>query len=229
MEATDSIQIIDKLSVLGSQYAVSSTDLGAALSESASTLASTGNSIDETLAMITAMSEVTHSASESGDALNSLAMQLRGYDEETGAYSKNIAELTTSIAQLTATASTPSGISIFTDDTESTYKSTYQIMKDISAVWDSMSNKNQVKLLDVLGGSQNGDNVSALLGNMSQAQNALQSSIYSTGSAYAKQEEWLQSLEGKVQQFQTAFQGLSQAVMDSDFLKGLVDTGTGLI
>lgn len=78
IEATDSISIIDKLNALGNQYAVSSADLGTGLSNSASSLALAGNSIDQTLAMITAMSEVTQDASESGNAIKILSMRLRG-------------------------------------------------------------------------------------------------------------------------------------------------------
>ena len=49
------------------------------------------------------------------------------YDEETQAYTGNVEELTGKIADLTKTASTPGGISLFTDDTKQTYKSTYEI------------------------------------------------------------------------------------------------------
>lgn len=41
-------------------------------------------------------------------------------------------------------------VSIMED--EDTYKSTYQILKEISEVWDSLSDKNQAQLLDKLFG-----------------------------------------------------------------------------
>ena len=36
--------------------------------------------------------------------------------------------------------------------TNRTYKSTYQVLKEISAVWDDLSDKNQAQLLDKLFG-----------------------------------------------------------------------------
>ena len=51
----------------------------------------------------------------------------------------------------------------------------------------------------------------------------------SSGSAYEEQERWLNSLEAKTQQFSAAFQSLSNTMIESDFLKGIVDTGTGVV
>ena len=41
------------------------------------------------------------------------------------------------------------------------------------------------------------------------------------------QEKWLGSLEAKTQQFEAAFQSLSNTVLDSDMLKWFLDLGTG--
>lgn len=226
VQASDSITIIDKLNALGNQYAVSSADLGTGLSNAASALSLAGNSMDQTLAMITAMSEVTQDASESGNALKILSMRLRGYDEETESYTQDVAQLTGEIANLTKTAKTPGGISIFTDDTRETYKSTYQIMKDISEIWDELTDKDQAQLLEKLAGKQRGNSIAALLTNMTQAENALNSSIESSGSAYAEQEKWMQSIEAKAGQFEAAFQSLSNTVIDSELVKFFVDLGT---
>lgn len=229
IEADNAIDIIDKLNALGNQYAVSSADLGEGLSNSASALALAGNSIDEALAMITAMSEITQSASESGNALKILSMRIRGYDEETESYSLDVAELTGQIADLTKTASTPGGISLFTDETKETYKSTYQLLSEISEIWDDLTDKNQAELLETLAGKMRGNSISALITNMAQANNALNDSINSAGSAYEEQERWLDSLEAKTAQFEAAFQSLSSTVVDSDVLKWFVDFGTGAV
>lgn len=67
----------------------------------------------------------------------------RLYDEETESFTNNVEELTGKIADLTKTAETPGGISLFTDDTKETYKSTYQLVNEISKIWDNLSDKNQ--------------------------------------------------------------------------------------
>ena len=64
------------------------------------------------------------------------------------------------------------GISLFTDETKETYKSTYQILKEISEIWDQLSDKNQAKLLEKLAGKRGGQVVAGLLTNFSAAEKA---------------------------------------------------------
>lgn len=78
IEANESVSIIDRLNILGNQFATSSSSLGEGLSNSASALAEAGNDIDQSLAMLTGMSEITQSASESGNALKIMSMRVRG-------------------------------------------------------------------------------------------------------------------------------------------------------
>lgn len=72
-------------------------------------------------------------------------MRIRGYDEETEEYIGNVEELSGKIADLTKTASKPGGISLFTDANKTTYKSTYQLLKDISEIYDELTDKQQAK------------------------------------------------------------------------------------
>ena len=59
--------------------------------------------------------------------------------------------------------------------------------------------------------------------NFDVAQDALQTSLDSEGSAVREHEKWMESLEAKLLQLKAAWQGLSQAFMGSDFLKNALD------
>ena len=76
----------------------------------------------------------------------------RLYDEETEEFSEEYENLSGDIANLTKTESTPGGISLFTDSSKSEYKSTYEILKDISEIYDELSDKQQAELLEKLFG-----------------------------------------------------------------------------
>lgn len=71
IKANNAQSIIDSLNILGNNYATSSADLGEGLSNSASSLAVSGNDINQSLAMLTGMAEITQSAPEAGNALKS--------------------------------------------------------------------------------------------------------------------------------------------------------------
>ena len=58
IEASDAIKIVDSFNEVGNNYAVSAQQIGEALQNSASSLVVAGNDIDQSIAMITAMTEI---------------------------------------------------------------------------------------------------------------------------------------------------------------------------
>ena len=79
-------------------------------------------------------------------------MRIRGYDEETEEYIGDQEILSGKIADLTKTAKNPEGISLFKDKDKTEYKSTVELLRDISEIYDDLSDKNQARLLEALAG-----------------------------------------------------------------------------
>lgn len=100
------------------------------------------------------------------------------------------------------------------------------MMLGISKVWKDMSNIDQAALIELIAGKQRGNSITALLTSMSQAEEILNTSLNSEGSAMKEQETRMDSLEAKITQLKAAFESLSSTVINGDFLKGLVDWGT---
>ena len=65
--------------------------------------------------------------------------------------------------------------------------------------------------------------------NFDIARDALETSLNSSGSAMKEHEKWQQSLEARLNKLKSAWQGLSQAFLKSDFLKGALDAVIGLV
>lgn len=74
------------------------------------------------------------------------------YDEETEEYIGNVEVLSGKIADLTKTADRPGGISLFTDETKTTFKSTTQLLRDIAEIYNDLTDKQQAGLLEALAG-----------------------------------------------------------------------------
>jgi TP901 family phage tail tape measure protein len=112
------------------------------------------------------------------------------------------------------------------------YKSTYEILKDIASVWDDLV-KNQgtdsAAILELIGGKRNANVVAAILENFKIAEEALGVATRSSGSALAENEKHLESITGKISQFQSAWQALSTTIVNSTLVKVIVDFGTALI
>lgn len=231
IEASDSITIVDSLNKLGNEFASDAKSLGEGLRTSASALNLAGNDINQTLAMLTGGTEITQNASEMGNALKVLSMRLRGMKGELEALGEeyenveSISKIQTQILNRTDGA-----VNIF-DDKNGDFRSTYEILKDISKVWTEISKTDQAELLEIMAGKQRGNQVSALIKafQSGQVEKAYAASLNAAGSAMQEQERWMNSLEAKVQQLEAAFQSLSSTVLDSDFLKVLAEGTTSVV
>lgn len=231
IETSDVVHIIDVYNELGNNFAISSAKLGEGISNSASALALAGADLEQASAMITGIAEITQDAPEAGNALKVFSMRIRGMKgeleelgEEVDDNIESISKVQTQILNLTK-----GKVNIFDDSGE--FRNYYEIMKDIADVYDDLTSTEQASLSEILFGKQRGNAGAALIQTFQngQIEKAYQSAVGSMGSAYAEQEKWMDSLEAKTKQFEAAWQELSVTIMNSDFLKGLVDAGTDIL
>ena len=89
------------------------------------------------------------------------------------------------------------------------FKSTYEIMKGIANVWNDLTDTSKAAIIEKIAGKQRGNTITALLTNMSQADKIVNDSIGSAGSAMSEYEKYLDSIQGRVQGFQTSVENLS--------------------
>lgn len=103
-------------------------------------------------------------------------MNIRSINEETGSYDETLESIKDTIYGIT-------GVSAFTDDTKQTYKSTYDYLKDISEVWDELSDKQQSTIASELFGKFQANTGLALLSNFEAAEKAMDLMADSSGNA----------------------------------------------
>lgn len=185
LEADDAIGLVDKLNAVSNNFAVSSGDLGNILQRSASAMEAAGNTLDQTIALGTAMNSVLQSADTTGTTLKVLALRLRGAStelasmgEETDGVATSTSKLRAQIAALTNVDGS-GGFDILTDS--GAFKSTYDIIQGIAKVYDRMSDVDQASLLELIAGKNRANGVVALLKQASQAEDVLQTSLNSSG------------------------------------------------
>lgn len=227
IEANDAMSIVDKFNEVGNNYAISSGGIGDALERSASSMAAANNTLDETIALITAANTVVQDPDSVGTAFKTISMRIRGAKtelEEAGLETDGMVEST---AKLREEIMALSGVDIMED--ENTFKSTYDIMDELAQKWQDLTDIQQASITELIAGKRQGNIVSSLMENFDIARKALQTSLDSEGSAMAEHEKWMESLEAKVLQLKAAWEELSQAFMNDSFLKGLVDAGTTVL
>lgn len=151
------------------------------------------------------------------------------YDEETEQLSEDLSTITGEIADLTKTANNPDGISIFTDENRDTYKSTFQILREISGIWDELTDKQQANLLETLFGKNRAQAGAAILKNFSQAEAAMNTMAESAGNAEKEMSTIVESLEYKINALKETGTGIWQNIFNRSDIAAVVDALTGIL
>lgn len=222
-------EILSKVNIIGNTAATSNGEIVEMLQKSSAAMAAANNSLEQTISLGVAGVEVLRDASKVGVALKSVSMNIRALDEETGELIGDTEEVFSKIANYTKTDLNPTGVSIFTDKSHTTYRSTYDILKDISKVWKEISDTDQAALVKVLGGKYQGNVVAAIVQNFKAAEKAMDDMANSAGSAEAEMETIRDSAAFAMNELKTTFEELAQSAVTRDFLKGLIKTGTILL
>lgn len=229
IEASNAMEIVDKFNETGNNFAISSAGVGEAMKRSAAALSAAGNDINETIGLITAANTVVQDPDVVGTALKTLAMRLRGTKtemEEAGLETDGMAD---SISQLRdkLMALSHQKVDILADN--NTYKSTTEIIREMAGAWDEMTDMEQAAATELMGGKRQGNILASMIENWDVAEDAIKGAIDAEGSAVAENEKYLDSIEGKTQQFNNAVQVMWNNLINSEVIKFFVDLGTVLV
>lgn len=229
IEAENAISIVDKFNEVGNNFAISSEGVGEALRRSASALAAGNNTLDESIALITAANSVVQDADVVGTTMKTVSMYLRAAKTEAEEAGESTEGMANSVSELREEllALTNGKVDIQID--ENTFKSTYQIMKELADVWGELTDITQANILEQIGGKRNANVVSSMLENFNVAEDVVKTAANSAGSALKENEKYLDSINGKIAEFKATFEELSMNFIGSDFVKQVIELGTGLL
>lgn len=230
IEAEDALDgIASKINAIGNTQAVNNQDIVNVLTRSSAAMKEANNTLEETIALGTAATEITRDAEAVGTALKTMSMRIRGYDEETEEYVGGVEELSGAIADLTKTASKPGGISLFTDDSKTEYKSTTELLRDISEIYDELTDKQQAGLLEKLAGKRQGQVVAAILNNFGAVEKSLATMADSAGGAMREMEIIEESLEFKLNALKETATGVFQNLFAKEDMIVVIELLTKLM
>lgn len=108
-------------------------------------------------------------------------------------------------------------------------RSTMSILKDLSKQWGHLTSVEKQELTETVAGKTQRALFTALMQNFSTAVDATTDALNSEGSAAAENAKRMDSLNGKVQQLQSAWQSFSRNTIDSSFIKNILSSLTELI
>ena len=221
--ADDAERIVDVINQVANTEPVSAQDISEILQRSAAALSASNTSFEKTVALGTAMNSVLQNSATTGTALKTLSMYLRATKTELEENGEDAEYCASSMSELrdSILALTKGKVDIQLDD--DSYKDVYDIMQEISQVYDDLTDKEQASLLNLLGGKRNANAVQALIQQFSIAEDTMKQAANSTGSAMKENDTYMSSIQGKLDQLSSSFQNLSINLLDSDIVKFFAD------
>lgn len=228
MQADEVGKIVDVANQIANTQPIDSSGIFEGLERSASSMKAANNTFEQTVSLITAANSVVQDPSSVGTALKTISMRVRGASTELLEAGLDADGMAESVAKLREEVKALSGVDIMKD--ENTFKSTYDILDELSRKWSDLTDIQQASVTELIAGKRNGNIVSSLMSNFQIARDSLNTALNdSTGSAERELENWNKGIEASLSRFKAQFQELSTTTFDSGLLKGIVDTGTDAI
>ena len=223
VSAENSTEIIDKLTSVDMEAAVSAGGLAEAMSRCANIANSSGTSMDRLIGYMAIVGEVTQdSMSVIGNAFKSMYSRMNNIkigkfvDDETG-------------ESLSDTEAVLNKLGIQLRDTENTYRDFDDVLDDVGTRWKDFTKVEQNAISVAIAGTMQRERFIALMNNFSSALEYSEIAANSAGSALERYSVYQDSIEAKTNELTAAIESLSTNIISEELYSGIIEATTGLV
>lgn len=211
IQASESIQIVDKLNEVDNNFAITTRDLADATSKAGATAQTFGVGLDEMIGQVTAIGVATReSGSVIGNSLKSIYSRITTVPESV----EGLKEI---------------GISV--KDASGEMRSAKDILDELHGKWGNLSKAQQQNLSVSIAGRQQLSRFLALMNNYQMSLDATSTALTSEGSAMRENEKYMDSMQAQINKLKVAWYELSisfgENIIGGAFI-GIVKGLTGL-
>ena len=195
--------------------------IGEGMKRASSALSEANNTLSESTALLVAGFDVTRNSEMTATALRSTALRLRGISEE----GEDLSEL---VPQLEAKFN-KFGLTLKKDD--NTFKSTYEIFKDLAGIWDTgrLTDMDKALILDAVAMKRNSNVIAAVIGNMQTAIDVNGKFATSSGSALMEHKRYMEGVNYAYINLVNTLTELNQKLLNSKTIVEVLNLGTGFV
>ena len=229
MDVSEAEHVADVLVEVGQKYAVSAGEMMEAYEKSGAALNAANTSFEKSAGLIAAANASVQNASTVGTALKTISARIRGAKSDLEALGEDTSELAEGFSKYAKEIKALIGFDIMVDGTTNTYKDIYDIFEGISKVWDDLSDTQQARVSEILGGTRQLQVVSSILGNWKDSAGAYADAMASAGTATEANATYMDSINGKIGVFNATFQEFSNNLFSSGLIKFFVELGTAIL
>lgn len=224
----------DKIDIIGNTASITQAEVAQGIQAVGSVMNDANTSVDEFLSLLAAGNRAVQDSNKVALAIRTSALRIRGCTvelQEMGEETDNVIESTSTLAakiKALTNIDGSGGVDILEAD-EETFRSIYDIYNDIAKVYDEMSDTDASALLDLIAGKNRSNQISAILQNMSEANELLERSLNAAGTASNEYQIYLDSAEAATERFGVAMTETYNNILNGETVKGLTNVGTAVL
>lgn len=216
---SDIMTIIDKMNSVSNQSPVGFDNLADGLERVSGTMNQAGNSIDETIGLLTGGYAQLRNMEKVSTGLITISQRLRAIDEDGDEIDGLSAELSESFGKI--------GVAI--EDSNGDLRSTYDILSDYAKIYPQLTSEQKQYYAELASGKRQVNVFNAIVQQIADVDKAIEQSKDSLGSAANENEIYRQSVEGLRNELKNEFQSVSKKVINSDWIKDVLSGATDLL
>ena len=154
-------------------------------------------------------------------------MRIRGVSSDLEKAGEETDGMITNTAKLQAKIQGLTGVNILQDN--GAFKDTYTILYELGKAYENLDDLSRASLLELIAGKTRGSAVAAILQNYELLEEAYNDALDAEGSAWKENQKYLDSIQGKIDQFTNAVQTMWNNTLKDSWIKGFVSFGTIII
>ena len=216
MAESEAMSIVDMINSTSNQSPIGFDQLAEGLERTAGTLAQSGNSIQQTIGLLTAGYAQLRNVEKVSQGLITISARIRGVGEDGETIDGLSSKMTEDFGKL--------GIAV--ENADGSLRSIYQIAQDYSKVLPTLTDKQKQYYAELAAGKHQVTVWNAIVQQFKDAENATAQAIDSVGSASVENQKYLESISGKIEIFLSAVEKISSTLVESNAIKFFVDLGT---
>ena len=219
-QANESMQVIDELYNVANKEPLDFGNITQMLVTAGGTLAQTGTSLEESMGLLTGAFATLRDTSVA-NGLIMISQRLRGVKEDGEAIEEAgfMPKLKKAFGEV--------GVAI--EDENGELRSTFDILNDLAGVWDQLSSKQKQFLGEKAAGNRQVKTLNAIMANWDVVKDTIDKANEASDMATEGNQQYLDSIQGRITAFQSAFQNLSKTTINSGLVKNVVSLGTAFV
>lgn len=221
IEATDSMDIVDKLTQLDAKYATTAGDIATALSRTSAVAREAGLDLDQTAAALTTMIDVSQQdASSVGNAFRTILA--RYGNVKATAFTSLVGDsddIDDTNSSINDTEKVLGAIGIKIRSSAGDMRDFYEVMDELAEVYPTLDEVTRNAISTALGGTRQRNLLSIMIQNWSQVKESQEEAEKAQGTAARKMQAYNESVAYSINQLSAAWEGFTQKLEASPIVK----------